>query len=101
MESTDVRAVVVASREVTHASCHLAAVAALIAKARPHAHEHFQRATEASTAAARYAFQLDDIYRRANGTPESMDAAERALVSAIDAIEAACKAIQASRRAHA
>lgn len=97
MESTDIRAVVVATREVTHAGCNLAAVAALIAKNRAHAHAHFQRATEASTGAARFAFQLDDIYRRANGSPESLDAAERALEAALEAIHAACDAIRAAR----
>ena len=97
MESMDVRAVVAASREVAHASCHLAAVAALIAKARDGTQEHFQRASEASTTAARCAFQLDDIYRRANGTPESVDAAEKALVAAIAAVERACDAIRAVR----
>lgn len=99
MESMDIRAVVAASREVAHASCHLAAVAALIAKARADTHEHFQRASEASTTAARGAFQLDDIYRRANGSPASLDAAEHALVAAIAAVERACEAIRAVRAA--
>lgn len=97
MEPTDIRAVVVASREVTHAGCNLAAVAALIAKTRPEARAEFQRASEASTVAARHAFELDDIYRRADGTPEGLDAAEDALVAALDAIHAACEAIRAAR----
>ena len=98
MESMDVRAVVAASREVTHASCHLAAVAALIAKASATTQDQFQRTSEASTTAARHAFLLDDIYRHASGSPESMDAAENALIAAIKAIESACDALRAARK---
>jgi len=92
-----VRAVVTATREVTHAACHLAAVAALLAKARPQVQDHFQLATECSSAAARLAFELDDIYRRANGSVTSLEAVDRALEAAVRAIGATRDAVRAMR----
>ena len=96
MDAADVRALISASREVTHATANLAAVAASVAP--PTERAQAPEATLASMAAAKAAFTLDDIYRRHNGSEESLRAAEAALGAAAGAIQAARDAIAEARR---
>lgn len=94
MNENDVRAVITASREVTHACANLAAVAAAAHHARPDGNDP---TVNASMAAARAAFVLDDIYRVHNGSEQSLDAALEALETARQAITAASAAVRSAR----
>lgn len=90
MDVHHIRAVVTAAREVTHATANLAAVSAAL-----HARNDGGRdAVEASMGAAKAAFVLDDIYRRMNGSNESLEATLASLEAAEEAVRAAREAIR-------
>ena len=93
MDPVNVRALVTAAREVTHATSNLASVAGEVALrelADPGCRE---AAMVAASAAAKLAFVLDDVYRAHNGSAASLHAAERALASAEEAVRAAREAV--------
>lgn len=84
MQENDVRVLVTAAREVTHAAANLATVCGGVHRTEGDA------AVRASIDAARAAFQLDDIYRRHNGSDTS-------LAATLESLETAEKAIRAAR----
>lgn len=94
MEENNVRALVSASREVSHAVSNLAAVAALAAASEDDVRI---RAMEAGMNTARAAFVLDDIHRRHNGSATTLDAAERALDAAEVALQRARDGVRVLR----
>lgn len=96
MDPVNVRALVTAAREVTHATSNLASVAAHVAKSELADDACRTKAMEGASAAARAAFLLDDIYRSFNGSQRSLEAAERSLEAAEEAIRAARDAVAKS-----
>lgn len=96
MDPVNVRALVTAAREVTHATSNLASVAAEVARRELADESCREAAMMAAGAAAKLAFTLDDIYRSHNGSAPSLQAAERALAGAEEAIRAAREAVAKS-----
>jgi hypothetical protein len=87
IEASDVRIVVTAAREVTHAAANVASVCGAKNK------DEKDPTLLASMEAARAAFRLDDIYRRHNGSRESLQASIECLQNAESAIRAAREAL--------
>lgn len=96
MDPVNVRALVTAAREVTHATSNLASVAAEVARRELADDGCRESAMLAAGAAAKLAFVLDDIYRAHNGSAPSLAAAEQALAGAESAIRAAREAVAKS-----
>lgn len=96
MDPVNVRALVTAAREVTHASSNLASVAGEVAHRELADPACRDAAMVAASAAAKLAFVLDDVYRSHNGSAASLQAAERALESAEHAVRAAREAVAKS-----
>lgn len=93
MDPVNVRALVTAAREVTHATSNLSSIAAEVAHRELADSECQVRAMQAASRAAKLAFVLDDIYRAHNGSAPSLRAAEDALAAAEEAIAAARAAV--------
>lgn len=96
MDPVNVRALVTAAREVTHATSNLASVAGDVAHRELADEECRAAALQAAASAAKLAFVLDDVYRANNGSAPSLEAAERALEGAENAIRAARAAVAKS-----
>lgn len=96
MDPVNVRALVTAAREVTHATSNLASVAAEVAHRELGDDDARFAAMHAASAAAKLAFVLDDVYRAHNGSTQSLEAAERALEAAEKAIHQARIAVARS-----
>ena len=96
MDPVNVRALVTAAREVTHATSNLASVAAEVAHRELTDDAARFASMYAASAAAKLAFVLDDVYRSHNGSAPSLEAAERALEAAEKAVHEARIAIAKS-----
>lgn len=101
MDPVNVRAVVSAAREVTHTTSNLASVTGHVLLEEAAGDVPTAEVTDAmaaSSAAAKAAFILDDVYRAQNGSDASLRVAESALAAAEVAVRAAREALAEARR---